>query len=261
MNIAKLEIILFFLCQFIISNPFKKNLLGETGVNDAVVIKNRDWDGYEKGAGAYYIAYSPYATGYSKVTSYIILPYSLDTRGGKRNAYISLGVLGINGFIDLGIMNSGDGWKPYYNKNGNFLSFPQYTASSNVKIIGIEIDVTSNRRINFAISFRDINYNILNSFSIVLDASDILEYENGKVKNRFYRFASLVNVSGYDNQNDHTYMINGTFSKLCIVVNNQAKEWGISSNYIDVAWLVSSRRIEFGHNADHESFSIRHYEN
>ena len=189
------------------------------------------------------------------------MPYSLDTRGGKRNAYISLGVLGINGFIDLGIMNSGDGWKPYYNKNRNFLSFPQYTASSNVKIIGIEIDVTSNRRINFALSFRDINYNILNSFSIVLDASDILEYENGKVKNRFYRFASLVNVSGYDNQNDHTYMINGTFSKLCIVVNNQVKEWGISSNYIDVAWLVSSRRIEFGYNADHESFSIRHYEN
>ena len=108
MNIAKLEIILFFLCQFIISNPFKKKLLGETCVNDAVVIKNRVWDGYEKGAGAYYIAYSPYATGYSKVTSYIILPYSLDTRGGKRNAYISLGVLGINGFIDLGIMNSGD---------------------------------------------------------------------------------------------------------------------------------------------------------
>ena len=42
-------------------------------IDNAKVIKNRVWDGYEKNTGAHYYAYSAYKTGYSKVTTYIVL--------------------------------------------------------------------------------------------------------------------------------------------------------------------------------------------
>jgi hypothetical protein len=228
-------------------------------IDDVVVIKNRAWEGYETGTGAYYIAYSPYITGYTKVTTYLRLPSSLNTNRGKRNAYISLGVLGLYGAIDTGIMNSGDGWKPYYNdiSRKQFLSFKEYTAPEGASIAGIEVEVTSSRTIIFSLSFRDSNLYILKSFSIPIDASHILVYENSKVKNRFYRFASLVPTEN-DNQNDGTYMIGGAFNDLTIVKNGLGQSWGINTDNIDVSWLVSTYKINFYYQRDEEYFSIIH---
>ena len=228
---------------------------------DAETIKNGVWSGYETNHGAYYYAYSPYSTAYSKVTNYIYLPPSLNTNGGKRNAFISFGILGYNSaFIDMGIMNSGEGWKPVYCDNGNLQSFPEYIGIYNVKIVGIEIEVLSTRKVIFSLSFRDSQLNILKSFSIVLNANHIIEYENRKPKFRFYRFASLVNLDTIpDDQNDQTYMINGIFTGLTIVVNGVGRSWGISSDHIDIAWKVFPQKIEFSHHNDHESFSIKHY--
>lgn len=117
-------------------------------INDAVVIKNKFWDGYEKESGAYYYAYSPYITGYSKVKGYIELPNSINTNCGKRNAYISFGVLGQYGGIDIGIMNSGEGWKPFYFdvKSKKFLSFKDYIVKE-ASIAEIQIEVTSSRKV------------------------------------------------------------------------------------------------------------------
>jgi len=231
-------------------------------IDDAKVIKNRVWDGYEKNTGAHYYAYSPYKTGYSKVTTYIELPNDLNTNNGKRNAYISLGVLGLNGSIDLGIMNSGVGWLPYYYdiKTGDFKAFKDDIAPTGTKIIGIEIDVTITATAIFNISFRKSNLSILQSFSTKIDASHILVYENSKVKLRFYRFASLCPVEA-DNQNDGTYMLGGKFTGLTIVNNDKAESWGISSDNIEVSWLVSSSRIRFSYQDDEDSFSINHTKN
>ena len=90
-------------------------------------------------------------------------------------------------------------------------------------------------------------------------------YEKDEVGNpifRIYRFASLVNDEGIgipDYQNDQTYMINGIFTGLTIVVNGVGRSWGISSDHIDIAWKVFPQKIEFSHHNDHESFSIKHY--
>lgn len=236
------------------------NFIISQSYSDAETIKNGVWSDYETNHGAYYYAYSPYSTAYSKVTSYIYLPPSLNTNGGNRNAFISFGILGYNGFIDMGIMNSGEGWKPVYCDNGSLQSFPEYAGISNVKIVGIEIEVLSTRKVVFSLSFRDSQLNILKSFSVVISAKHIIEYENGKPKFRFYRFASLVNLDTIpDDQNDQTYMINGIFTGLVIVVNGVGRSWGISSDYIEIAWKVSPQRIEFSHANDHESFSIKHY--
>ena len=54
-------------------------------------------------------------------------------------------------------------------------------------------------------------------------------------------------------------MINGIFTGLTIVVNGRGRPWGIDSDYVDVAWMYSSSRMEFSYNNDHESFSIKNY--
>lgn len=229
-------------------------------IDDAKLIKNRVWEGYEKNTGAHYYVYSPYKTGYSKITSYIQLPYSLNTNNGERNAYISFGVLGLYGSIDIGIMNSGNGWLPYYNdiKRGKFKTLNDFIAPAGTKIIGIEISVNNSKEIIFSLSFRNLDLSIIKSTSPVkIDASHILVYENYKVKFRFFRFASLC-PTGKDNQTDGTYMLGGKFTGLTIVNNGKGESWGISSDNVDVAWLVSSRKISYNYAGNQESFSISH---
>ena len=78
------------------------------------------------------------------------------------------------------------------------------------------------------------------------------------MKLRFFRFASLCQVE-IDNQNDGTYMLGGKFTGLTIVSNDRAESWGISSDNIDVAWLVSSSKINFDYQGDEDLFSISHF--
>ena len=221
------------------------------------IIKNRVWKGYETKVGAHYYAYSPYKTGYSKVISNIILPFKLYT--GNRNAYISFRVLDINGSIDIGIMNGGNGWKPYYYdiKNKYFKSFNEF-APFGTTIVFIQVEVFLNRKIEFYINFRNDNFDILKSFNTQINGNHVLEYEYGKVKNRFYRFASLV-PNGIDNKNDGTYMIGGKFNDLTIINKKIEDNWGIDYNNIDVAWKVSSNRIDFNYYDNNEYFNIKHF--
>ena len=53
-------------------------------------------------------------------------------------------------------------------------------------------------------------------------------------------------------------MLGGKFTGLTIVNNGKAESWGISSDNVDVAWLVSSRKISYNYKGDEESFSISH---
>ena len=137
-------------------------------IDDVIVIKKRFWDGYQTKVGAHYYGYSPYKTGYSKVKGDIILPYTLNI--GNRNAYISFGVLGINGSIDIGIMNGGNGWKPYYYdiKNKYFQSFNEFTPFDTT-IVFIQVEVFLNRKIGFSITYRNNNLDILKSFNLKID--------------------------------------------------------------------------------------------
>ena len=97
---------------------------------------------YKKGSGAYY------RDDYNRITSYVRLPF-VETNDGKRDAFISFGIQGQYGYIDMGIMNSGKGWKPYYNDNGDLINFDDDIAKKEVKIMGLEIQVESKKKVFF----------------------------------------------------------------------------------------------------------------
>lgn len=227
--------------------------------DDVVVLKNRAWEGYQTNIGAHYYAYSPYTTEYSIVTSFIKLPNKINTNGGNRKAYISLGVLGLHGSIELGIVNSGKGWCPYsYDPNKkNFQEYKGYFAPSGTEIVGIQLEVTTNRVVIFSLTFRKSSLEVINLCQFKINASHILVYENNKVKFRFFRFAKML-PTGLDDQNDGTYMIGGQFTELTIVKNDIGLSWGIDSDDIDVAWQVSHKRIQFSYDDKTDRFDIRH---
>ena len=216
---------------------------------------------YKKGSGAYYIAYSPFRDDYTRVTSYVRLPTFVETNDGKRDGFISFGIQGQYGYIDMGIMNSGKGWKPYYNDNGDLISFDDDIAKKEVKIMGLEIQVESKKKVFFAVSYRDIDGNELRDTKwIHIPCSHIFEGNlEDKPNLRFYRFVSLVNNKDKgvpDNQKDNTALINATFADLVIMINNEGKTWGINGPNIEASWKVSPKKIEFSCGVDFDNFSI-----
>ena len=119
-------------------------------IYETEIIKGEILYDYKKGSGAYYIAYSPFRDDYSRITSYVRLPTFIETNDGKRDAFISFGIQGQYGYIDMGIMNSGKGWKPYHNDNGDLISFDDKTAKEDVKIMGLNIQVESKKKVKLA---------------------------------------------------------------------------------------------------------------
>ena len=234
-------------------------------IYETEIIKNKILYDYKKGSGAYYIAYSPFRDDYNRITSYVRLPTFIETNDGKRDGFISFGIQGQYGYIDMGIMNSGKGWKPYYNDNGDLITFDDYTSKEDVKLIGIDVKIQSKKKVIFAVSFRDLNEKILyDSFSKGIYCSHIFEGNiEDKPNLRFYRFVSLVNNKDKgipDNQKDNTALINATFADLVIMINNEGKTWGINGPNIEASWKVSPKKIEFGYGKDFDNFSIKYYD-
>jgi len=241
-------------------------------IYETEIIKNKILYDYKKGSGAYYIAYSPFRDDFIDVTSFVRLPTKIETNNGTRTGFISFGVQGQYGYIDMGIMNSGKGWKPYYNDNGDLISFDDWTAKDDVKIMGLEIEIYTKKIINFYVSFRNSTSNedeISERFFKEIYSSHIFEgYEEGKPNLRLYRFVSLVNNKDKgipDDQNDRTAMIGGAFTKLELRFNNdQDGNWGINGDYVEASWKVSPKKIEFDYYTDNngktfDNFSIRYY--
>ena len=232
-------------------------------IYETEIIKNKILDGCEKDNRAYYIAYSPYITSINKFALYIYLPTSLNTNEGKRNAIIACGILGKYGFLDMGIINSGKGWQPYYNNNGEITISDEYISNEKVKIIGIVIEIFSKNKLLFNMSFREFDHSILKFFGAQIYYSHL--YEKDEESNpifRIYRFASLVNDEGNgipDYQNDQTYMVNGKFVTPVIYLNGEENEWRIVGKYIEACWKMSAKRVEFSYTDQDETFSIRHY--
>ena len=251
---------IFFLISLIITKIPK--ITNSEDIYEIEIIKNKYLEGYGKGKQAHYIAYSPERAGFNGLTTYILFP-SLNTNEGKRTAFIAVGIRGKYGYLDMGIMNNGTGWKPYYNDNGDISNFGNDADLKDAKIVGITIEFLSNNKIKFAIGFRELDYSIIQVFDIQLYVSHIFEYdEEHKPIFRFYRFASLVNDKDngvIDNQNDGTFMINGSFSGFDIVVNGQENNWDISGEYVEASWKVSSKRVDFSYTDKDEIFSIKHY--
>ena len=133
------NILLFELFLAIIITITIPKIIYSEQIDDVVVLKNRVLPNYKKGIGAYFIAYSPYNIGYDEITTWVDLP-SLNTNDGKRKAFISLGVEGKNGYIEMGIVNSGEGWSPYYSDNGYITVFNGYNKFPGTKFIEMNVE-------------------------------------------------------------------------------------------------------------------------
>ena len=232
-------------------------------IYETEIIKNKILDGCEKDNRAYYIAYSPYITSISAFAFYIHLPTSLSTNEGKRNAIIVGGILGKYGFLDMGIINSGKGWQPYYNENGEKTISDEYISNEKIKIIGIVIEIFSKNKLQLNLGFREKDNSALAYVHIPIYYSHLYEKdEEGNPIFRIYRYASLVNDEDNgipDYQNDQTYMVNGKIVTPVIYLNGEEKEWRIGGKHIEACWKMSAKRVEFSYTDQDETFSIRHY--
>lgn len=264
------KIIIIFFILLIISTIIIAKILGDyknfkeknyiDKIDDSVSLKNKVWDGYATKVGAHYYAYGPYCTNITQVKSLLKIPDSINTNYGKRNGYYSLGVLGINGGVNIGLISSGEGgWRPYiyFHKTQQMVCYNEYHSDENTYYFEITIEVTQDRKILATFISKDSTLSTIKSLNIEIDASDILEFENGKVKLRFFRFVSLVPL-GEDDQNDGTFIKNGKFIGLSIIKNNKTESWGISEDNIEVSWIISSKRIRVDYTKSEESFSIIH---
>ena len=235
------------------------NIKYDNYIDNPVVLKKEIWDEYEIKVGAYYIAYTPLRDDYSKITGDIKLPVSLNINKGKRIAYITLGVLGLEGRINIGIINSNYGWTPYYydTKKKEMKGFMDYICPEETKIVKFKLELLNLSKILFSLKYFDSNSVILNSFDTEIDISHILIINNKKTRFRFYRYIQLRPIEN-DNQNDGTYMEKGEFKELYIVKKNVRESWGIMGRNIDVAWKVSSKHIKLHFKKNKEIFSINH---
>ena len=178
-----LKYILFFILLIV-----THKIAHSKNIYDIEFIKKDISTEYKKDTGAYYIVYSPYGSGYTIITSYIKLPKSLNTNNGKRTAFISFGIQGKYGYIDAGIMNSGEYWTPYYNDNGEFKNFEYLKSNEQVKIIGLQLEIKPKNKIYFAVSLRDADE------KIIRDIITCKLIKKIKLNNLIYKIINLINI-------------------------------------------------------------------
>lgn len=214
--------------------------------------------------GGYYYAFTDECSENSKISGLIQLPDSINTNNGKRNAYIVLGVESKKNKINIGLINSGTGWRPFKERliKKDMKVFNEYNNKNN-KFIKIEVEVKKERQSIYQIVgsfiFYDSNKNQLDHKNITLDASEDLEYEGNKAKFSFFRCMSLVPLETVkDDIGDGTYISNGKISELYITKNNRAEPWGIDSNNIKYYYKVHPETVKVIADDFGETFSITH---
>ena len=224
-----------------------------------VIVKNEIWKGYEIGVGAHYFAITPLRDDYSGITGDIKLPISLNTNKGERIPYISFGVMGLIGRINIGIILFNYGCTPFYydNKYKKMEGFQDYNCPEETEIVKFKLELLNSSKILFSLKYFDSNSVFLNSFATEIDIRHILVIRNNKSKLRFYRYVQL-RPEKFDNQYDGTYMKKGELKELYIIRKNKSESWGIMGRNVEVAWKVSSKHIKLHFNRNKEIFSINH---
>lgn len=78
---------------------------------------------------------------------------------------------------------------------------------------------------------------------------------------RFFRFVSLVHLDGAeDDQHDGSHIANGGFSNLKAErYDGRRHNWGIETEWVEKAWIVSPELIQVYEREDGESVNINHW--
>ncbi len=253
----------------------------------AYYLKGSGTDG-EEGHGAHYYALSPTLNIaiYSEVFANIVLPpndqyhwKNIPEPGTaeyeRRNGYISMGINGIkngdNYGVDLGIVNLGQGWMPYYydvasrDYTDYSENFDDYIVDSSATHAIIVVKPFDSSHVGMYVQFKDTNGN---------DVGDPFDREDIPVNsrsswNRFYRFASFVQdeeKTDPDVRTDSTFMLGGSFTNLGIYNETTSSyyPWGINTTSpaanIEKAWIMYFPKCQVSNITNTgESFSIDHW--
>ena len=206
---------------------------------------------YQNTSGGYITFLTPYTYDYYGVSGLIKLTDSLETFR-LRNAYIVFGVECQKCKFNIGLINAGDGWKPFYQIMDESLYmkvYKEYYSEEN-KYIRLQIEVKE-REILVCCIFYNSNKKKLRKLNFEIDISGFLE-EGEKI--RFYRTISLDPL-GEDNRDDKTFLKDVTISDLKIFKN---ESWGKNSNNINTSFIVHPKNVKFDHSEDEEVYSIIH---
>lgn len=234
-------------------------VIGPSAVNDVVVLKGRAFFS-EKNVGGHYYAFSGYNNAYGEAFANIKLPTGFNNKNGIRNGYVSLGLYGSKHGVDLGLQNTGSGWRPYaYDVGGKFTTFDAYKAPSGATNAIIVVKPVSTTKVHMYIQFKNASGgNVGNTFDRDISvASGNFVSSSGKIMCRYYRFASLV-PTGTDNQSDGTYMTGGQFTNCQLHDRSGYVSWGINTARVTDAWKVSSSKVTLSYTTYNDTFSIRH---
>lgn len=220
--------------------------------------------------GAHLYVLSDMNRRYYKVSMKVELPRSreIDLAGETRAAYISLGVKG-NGAVDFGLKNTGDGWYPYRydisRGEPGWWDDKDVTYSGTVDM-SLETYVSSSGRAVLCLRIDN------DFFEYVPTKSSTFVEWHELIDNQFYRFVSLVNKEGVDDDhNDGSKLLDVDISDILIhkVYTDEdgypeAKKprelaWGIDASTVDEAWEVYPNYIDVDTGTYSELVEIRHY--
>lgn len=217
---------------------------------------------FSQQCGGFYYAYGPMSNAYQSTYANILLPTGLNRANNTRNAYISMGILGSDHSIDLGICNRGNGWVPYYYEKGSEFTeeISTYAAPASAVSAQITVKPINTTTVQLYVQWKnasDNNVGVTYNKQISV-ASGNLKMVGGKVQCRFYRFASLVNAISQDNQGDGSYMTGGAFRYCQLYNGSNYVSWGIGTSTVTDCFLVSPSHTTLSYSGQNDTFNIRH---
>ncbi len=228
-------------------------------IGDTVVLKNSALF-KELDKGAHYYVFSGYSNTYSEAYTNIVLPSDFYNKDGARNGYISLGIKGKEHGVDAGLGNTGSGWFPYaYDAGHTFTTFTEYTAPGDATNAMVSVKPVDTSTIHMYVQFLDASGNpVGRTFDrdIPIASGNFVKYNN-KIMCSFYRFASLVPVAE-DDQYDGTYMTGAKFTECQLYNGSNYESWGIYTDRVQNAWIISSGKITVDCTTYNDTFDIRH---
>ncbi len=250
-------------------HEIEENYISSRAIDDIYSLKG-DPLYPETNNGANFYAFSTHTTELQCVAGYFEIPTDLDLADETRVAYVSAGIAGLTHGIDLGIRNDGGRWHPYYYDGRHlFVSFDDWLSES----LGFVADESavraafavapySDTQVAFSVYFLDEDGEEVGAFDYVITvAEDNLSFIDGQAFVRFFRFVSLVHLDGAeDDQHDGSYIVNGGFSNLKVErYDGRRHDWGIETEWVEKAWIVSPERIQVYEREDGESVNINHW--
>lgn len=243
--------------------------ISSRAIGDVYVMKGEAfYPETDNGANLY--AFSTHTTDLQCAAGYFEIPTDIDLADETRVAYVSAGIAGLTHGIDLGIRNDGGNWHPYYYDGGHmFVSYDDwlseamgFVADESAVRAAFVVSPYSSNQVAYSVEFLDENNLQVGAFNSIIDvAEDNLSFIEDQAFVRFFRFVSLVHLDGAeDDQHDGSYLVDAGFSNLKVErYDGRKHDWGIETEWVEKAWIVSPERIQVYEREDGESVNINHW--